>query len=92
LSFETDDIEQDEDIYEASARSLLNVVNNLDDSLDCIMLFGHNPSFSYLAEYLTKELIGDLPACGVLLIHFELDTWKAVSEGLGKIEKSWYPN
>jgi phosphohistidine phosphatase len=91
LKFETSEIELNEDIYEASARSLLNTVNQLDDRYDCLMLFGHNPSFSYLSEYLTKDIIGDLPTCGVILIEFELDTWKAVSEATGKLKQFWYP-
>ena len=92
LKFETADIELDEDIYEASARSLLNTVNHLDDKFDCIMLFGHNPSFSYLTEYLTKDIVGDLPPCGVILMHFEVDTWKAVSDSTGSIKGRWMPS
>lgn len=91
LKFETSEIELDEDIYEASARSLLKFVNNLEDAYDSIMLFGHNPSFSYLTEYLTKEIIGDIPTCGVVLIHFELDTWQAVSDNTGYLKGTWYP-
>jgi phosphohistidine phosphatase len=91
LKFDTSEIQVEEEIYEASARSLLKFVNDLDDQFDCIMLFGHNPSFSYLTEYLTKEYIGDIPTCGVAFIHFELDTWKAVSENTGMLKATWFP-
>jgi len=91
LDFEKSEIELQSDIYEASMRVLLNVINNLDDKHDCIMIFGHNPSFSHLPEYLTQDIIGKVPTCGVLLINFEVDSWKLISSGTGTVKGTWFP-
>jgi phosphohistidine phosphatase len=91
LKYETDKIVFEEDMYESSTRTLLGFINNLDDQLHCVMLFGHNPTHSYLAEYLTKTEIGNIPTAGVVCVEFEIDSWKEISEGLGKMKWFLYP-
>ena len=91
LNYNLDAIVYDPEIYEASVRSLLAVVNHLDDQYNCVMIFGHNPSHTYLAEYLTKEAIGNIPTAGAVGINFEFDSWKLVSEGTGKMKWFEYP-
>ncbi len=80
-----------EDIYEASPRSLLGLINELDDSLEEVMFVGHNPTFTWLAEYLTKEEIGNIPTAGCVKIKFEFDSWELVSEGTGELIWFEYP-
>lgn len=91
LNIETSEIVYDEAIYEASVRSLLEVVNHLDDDHDTVILIGHNPSFSYLAEYLSGEEIGNIPTCGVVYLQFEFTTWKEVSQDTGSMKWFIYP-
>ena len=91
LKFDEDKIVYDEEIYEASTRSLLNVINNIDDKYQSAMLFGHNPTFTYIAENFTKESLGNIPTCGVVQIDFELDSWKEVSGETGKLKFFIYP-
>ena len=91
LKFEEDKIVFDAEIYEGSVRNLLKVVNSLEDSCNTVLLVGHNPGLSYLAEYLTKQEIGELPTAGVISIKFELDSWALVSEGIGNLEWNIYP-
>src|SRR6478609_9764143 len=70
LKYNEDQIEWNEEIYEASARTLLNVITQIDDKYNTVMLIGHNPGFSYIAEYLTKEVLGNIPTCGFVEINF----------------------
>src|SRR4051794_29220568 len=51
LRYDVDKIDFREEIYEASLRSLLNVINGLDDTYNKVMIVGHNPTFTYIAEY-----------------------------------------
>ena len=71
------------EIYEASYSTLLDLINNFDDRYKRIFIFGHNPTFTYLAERLGGEYIGNLPTCGIVGLRFELDSWKMVSAGSG---------
>ena len=91
LSYNIDNILYEDEIYESSVRTLLKVVNNLDDKYNCVIIFGHNPTHTYLAEYLTKEAIGNIPTAGAVCISFEFDSWKLVSEATGKMQWFEYP-
>ena len=72
------------EIYEASPRTLLKLVNELSPDQKEVMLVGHNPTFTYLAEYLTKEEIGNMPTCSCVKIKF-FNEWNEVSEGTGDL-------
>jgi phosphohistidine phosphatase len=91
LKYDPDKIVFDDEIYEASVRSLLNVINSLDDKYQNVMIFGHNPTFTYIAEYLTKREIGNIPTCGAVQIEFPIKSWKEVSEGTGDLKFFIYP-
>lgn len=74
-------------LYEASVRHFLEYVNNLEDNFNKVLIVGHNPSISYLAEYLTKADIGDMTPGSIAVIRFDLASWKLVSENLGVLER-----
>jgi phosphohistidine phosphatase len=91
LKYDTDKIVFNEEIYEASVRSLLKVINSIDDKNQTVIIVGHNPTFTYIAESLTKREIGNIPTCGAVQIEFNLNSWKEVSEGTGTMKSYNYP-
>ncbi len=78
-------------IYEASARSLMNLINEIGDNINTAMFIGHNPSISYLSEYLCGEMIGDAPSCSAISISFDIPDWKMITQGLGSLNFHIYP-
>lgn len=88
IGYPSDNIKLEDAIYGASSVSLLKVVNELPDSAKSVMLFGHNPGFSYFAEELSNGRLGNFPTCAVVCIDFEVDLWSEISLGMG-INK-WY--
>lgn len=80
-----------EELYLASLRIWLQEINQLDNDKDCVIMVGHNPEISYLAEYLTGENLGSMPTCGTLAIDLEVDTWEAVSQNIGGLFWKIYP-
>lgn len=74
-------------LYDASVRQLLHHINNIEDAYSNVLLVAHNPAISYLAEYLTKADIGDMPPCSAAVIKFDIPSWKLVSENTGALEK-----
>lgn len=91
LGFNYDLIVFDEEIYEASARKLMQLINSLEETYTQVMIVGHNPHLTYLAEYLTQQEIGNIPTCGVAAIEFVNQPWKEVSNGTGKLAWLEYP-
>ena len=85
-------IHENPEIYEASVRTLLRVVNQLKDEWDTVLIVGHNPSITYLSEYLSKSEIGNMTTCGLVNIQFEVDSWAEISEGTGELLSYQYPD
>lgn len=84
-------IHQSSGIYHAGKRELLEHINAIDDKNDSAAIFGHNPGFTDLANYITGEWIDNIPTCGIVKIEFEVDTWAAVSGGNGRMLWFDYP-
>lgn len=78
-------------IYEASAGELLAIVQRFDDSYSQVLMFGHNPGFTLLAETLGDAVIGNLPTSGVAWLSFEATHWPDVGPGTGTLLKLDYP-
>ena len=83
-------IQLEPSIYEASVKTLLSVVNNLDNQYDVIALFGHNPGLTDLANYF-GGYIDNMPTCSVVYLEFPFDDWKMISADTGKVLMFDYP-
>lgn len=83
VNFNTNDIIEDEKIYHADIIELLKVINALNNEWNTVFLFGHNPGFTYLAEYLSGEHYGSIPTTGIAGFQFEIEDWNAVSKNSG---------
>ena len=79
LRFEDERIQYDESLYLASSREMFNVITHLDDLWKSVCIIGHNPTISYMAEYLCGEEIGDMTTSGIVKINFD-GSWANVSQ------------
>jgi phosphohistidine phosphatase len=79
IGFPQDQIQRSKDLYHASATELQEFIAGLDDAIDSVALFGHNPGMTSLVANLYGLTIDNIPTCGVVHIQFEDDTWSAVS-------------
>ncbi|WP_204336828.1 SixA phosphatase family protein [Cryomorpha ignava] len=91
LGYAVDDIQEEPKIYEAHVRELLIIVNGLDNGYNSVIMYGHNPGFTDLADYLTGAGILNLPTCGICKITFDFDDWAEVSAHTGKMEYMDFP-
>ncbi len=72
-------------VYESNIPKLLKAIKNFDDGAASVALFGHNPEFLNLVNYLAKGRIAEFPTCGVFGIDFEVDSWADIGKKKGKI-------
>ena len=70
-------------LYGAGVAALLDVIRNTDESVTTLMLFGHNPGLTELANHLGPRPIPNLPTCSVLHLRFETETWSVVGYARG---------
>jgi phosphohistidine phosphatase len=76
LSYPHDKIKVESSIYEADLDTLLAVVHELPDEASSVLLTGHNPTITDVANYLSPSpLSGEMPTAGVLCLHFQTEHW-----------------
>jgi len=69
-------------IYLASPGELLKLIAGLDDGLECVVLVGHNPGLTELANRLLPSLkLDNLPTAGVVAIECGTERWKNLESG-----------
>jgi phosphohistidine phosphatase len=72
-------------IYEASVRSLLNLVSQIEDTANAVILVGHNPGFEELLEALTGDA-RDLPTASLACIELSVEKWSKARTGAGNLK------
>lgn len=83
MRYGVDKIKKEEELYEAPIRILLRLINELTPDTENVVLIGHNPGLSFLADYLTGEDIGNMGPCTAIAIEFQLDGWELVAAKTG---------
>ena len=87
----------DKRLYLASAVSLLDVIQESDDSHDSLLLAGHNPGLEDLVLMLVPDDPDDqardqveekFPTASIAEIHFPVDRWEDVRANSGAL--SWF--
>ena len=76
LGYPIEFLQREDDIYLASLNSLLDVIASQDPGFNNLMLFGHNPGLTNLANYLSPGLTTNLPTAGLVSVQFERDDWQ----------------
>lgn len=82
-------------IYEATARSILDVINEADSRTHALLLVGHNPGLQKLALKLIgtarksdlARLQRKFPTAGLVVIDFDVERWSQVSMARGHLER-----
>ncbi|RXK03538.1 SixA phosphatase family protein [Halarcobacter bivalviorum] len=80
----------DEHLYEASLKTILEVINFIDDDYDTVFLVGHNPGLNMLGFYLV-DFNENIPTCGILEIELDCDSWREVNKKRAKLLSFDYP-
>ena len=76
LEIEEKEIIINENIYEAGRKDLLKVLMETNDSINNLMLFGHNPGLTYLSNYLCDYETDNIPTCGIVCMQLDFGSWK----------------
>jgi len=87
------DLQREPNIYEASTHEIQRIISALPDSALTVALFGHNPTFTDVANQFTTEtaFIENVPTCGIVKINSTADSWKAFYEGNSKVAACYFP-
>jgi phosphohistidine phosphatase len=86
-----DEIVRTEHLYHGSIRTILDVISSTNDQVQEMMIFGHNPGFTDLANHLTGGDIYNIPTCGIVAIEFDMESWREIETTKGTLLFFDYP-
>lgn len=81
----------DEELYTFEADRLLQWLQDRDESLDNVMLVGHNPAITELANLLGDQAIDNVPTCGYVQLQAEVASWQKLKSGSARTVTFLYP-
>ena len=63
------------ELYMAEEESFNDVVSKLDNDVDCVAVFSHNPGITDFANSLTEARIDNIPTSGIFAVSIEAKKW-----------------
>jgi len=70
----------------ATLKSFAEILDEISDDTDCVIFFGHNPSFTEIPDRLSRSGIDFVPKSGIVSLSFKTDTWKGLLREKGTID------
>lgn len=76
------------ELYDFEGKQALEAIKNCEvftqQTIDTLMIFGHNHALTHLANQLGDQHIDNLPTCGFIKIEFNVDRWQEIKRGMTK--------
>lgn len=91
IHYPVQSIKQEACIYSGETESILNTIYMTPDDHDSLMIVGHNPTQTHLANLFLRSGIDILPTAGVIALSFDTDNWEKISEAQVRLEFQAYP-
>ena len=84
-----------EELYLAGPSEMLDLVASVPDTVEAVLLVGHNPGTGILAAALSGEgspesvhlMRAKFPTAGLAIIELSVDRWKDVVSGCGSLKE-----
>ncbi len=72
-------IQIDDRLYFSGVNAIMEVLTNVDNRYDTVMITGHNPDFTELANVFLTQRLYNLPTAGVVVLQFNTENWEEIS-------------
>ncbi|MFL6547809.1 MAG: SixA phosphatase family protein [Povalibacter sp.] len=85
-------ITQDERIYLASPKMIMEVIRESGDASRHLMIVGHNPGITEFADKVSAERsLDNMPTCAFYSLEFEIENWSELQWNSGSNADFDYP-
>lgn len=80
LEYDPIKIRQINEFYEGvTTQGFIEILQDLPESVQTVLVFGHNPTVYYLVYNLVKYFNSDMPTCSTVALDFQVEKWQEVS-------------
>lgn len=91
IGYETDAIVKTKNLYHAGADEIYDELFSIDNSINSVMIFGHNPTLTYFVNNFASPEIDNLPTSGVCSVEFKANSWELIANARFKINFVIFP-
>ncbi len=75
------DVVHSKTLYNVNLTDMFNFLEKLDEALEHILIVGHNPTWTELANSLiTGPALSNIPSGGIVDLELEIQTWNEIHE------------
>jgi phosphohistidine phosphatase len=74
-------LQREHDLYLATPGEIIKVLARQDNAFNDILVCGHNPGLTDLANRLSGERIDNIPTCGLVVIEARIRKWPDLERG-----------
>jgi len=78
-------------VYDSYPAKLLQLIQGFADRCDTVLIVGHNPELTILANILGDLSIDNVPTSGIVALDFAVNSWSEVDEGGATLSFFDYP-
>ena len=79
MHFPAENVRINTSLYTETEDEVMDLIKLTDDIYPSLFIFGHNPTFTYLANHFLNHKIENLPTSGVALFEFSVEHWSDIS-------------
>jgi phosphohistidine phosphatase len=91
INYAVEKIEVSEGIYRVNRDNIFNILFALKDTIDSVMIVGHNPTLTQFANLFLANKIDLLPTSGVISLSFEINNWVGIIKAKPMTNFSVFP-
>jgi len=93
LGYPKGNIQTEQNLYHADEDEILSVVQKIPETVNNLMIFGHNPGLTDFVNSLSPKdnYIDNVPTCGVVSFKFNVKSWQEVNFQKGEFQFFDFP-
>jgi phosphohistidine phosphatase len=91
LLYPEDKIMTSKALYHADSEEIFDALYVISNDINSVMIFGHNPGFTYFVNQFIRPTIENLPTSGVVSIEFITDKWEEISNAKFHVNFVMFP-
>ncbi len=88
LGYDAESVQTDDDLYLATPKKILQILCATGAPYTDVLLVGHNPGLTDLANRISNATIANIPTCGALSVELDAGDWGALEDRAGQL--AWF--
>lgn len=79
FGLDSSSIQINDKIYDNTPERIIELIEKVPENIDSLIIVGHNPTFTDLANLFLSNNIDNLPTSGVVSLQFQTKSWKIIN-------------